>query len=295
MKKILLTGGSGFFGRNIIPFIKKKHFVKTLGISNHDDYQTDLGSKVPLLTDDYDLIIHAAGKAHSVPRNLKESQEFFNINTQGIKNLCKALELRRTKAFIFISSVAVYGEVNGENITEAQSLKGESPYALSKIQAEEFLLDWGSKNGVEITILRLPLLVGKNPPGNLGSMISAIKKGYYFRIGDGSARRSMVLAVDVAQLIASNQIRAGIYNLTDGFHPTFNELELTIAKQCNKKIRSLPFCLIKFTCKIGDHIKMMPINSYKFEKLTSTLTFSDNKAREEMNWNPKSVIEVFQI
>ena len=78
---------------------------------------------------------------------------------------------------------------------------GGTPYADSKIQAEELLREWGKLNNVNMLILRLPLLVGENPPGNLGSMIRAIKKGYYFRIGDGSARRSMVLAEDIAEVV----------------------------------------------------------------------------------------------
>jgi len=104
-------------------------------------------------------------------------------------------------------------------------LNGYSPYAISKIKAEEFLKEWGEKWGVQILILRLPLVAGINPPGNLGRMIKAIHKGTYFSIGGGQAKKSMVLAEDIAQLLKDLPVKRGMYNLTDVTQPSLRQLE----------------------------------------------------------------------
>jgi len=72
------------------------------------------------------------------------------------------------ESFIFVSTVAVYGCETGEDIDENHPLKGNTPYALSKIQAEKFLTEWCHTNNVKLGIIRPSLIAGPNPPGNLG-------------------------------------------------------------------------------------------------------------------------------
>jgi GlcNAc-P-P-Und epimerase len=293
--KILITGANGFFG-NYLKQAFYKQMTDTLGLATCD-INFDISTGIPELKSRYELVIHAAGKAHVIPKSHKEKSEFHYINFNGTRNLVTALENTGFLPikFVFVSTVAVYGKESGLLIDESCPLKGKSPYATSKIAAENYLLDWGFKNGVEITILRLPLLVGQNPPGNLGLMINAIRTGYYFSLGDGSTRRSMVLAEDVANLLASDKLRPGIYNLSDGYHPSFRELEELIAEQLGKNIRTMPQGLIKIACKAGDYFCLLPINSLKYQKLISTFTISDIKARAEMNWAPRLVIDSFKI
>ena len=134
------------------------------------------------------------------------------------------------KSFVFISSVAVYGLDFGHNISENHPLQAVDPYGKSKIEAEKYLKKWSEEKNVNLTILRLPLIIGKNAPGNLNSIKKAIKNRYYFRINDGKAKRSMVLAEDVAKIIIKASEIGGIFNLTDGYHPALREIELKIAK-----------------------------------------------------------------
>ncbi|NMB72610.1 MAG: NAD(P)-dependent oxidoreductase, partial [Bacteroidales bacterium] len=138
--------------------------------------------------------------------------------------------------------------------------------------------------------LRLPLIAGPDAPGNLGSMIRAIRKGYYVRFGPSSARRSIVLASDLALFIPSLANVTGIYHLTDGMHPTYRELEEYIATRFNRKIRDLPSGLVKTAAMAGDWIPWIPVNSSRLKKLSYTLTFSDDKARRELGWNPRPVV-----
>ena len=293
--KVLITGANGFLGQYLQKTFKPEN-TDTLGLTGCT-IDINLAKEVPLLESKYEVVVHAAGKAHVVPKSPKETEAFFKVNFQGTKNLLTALDKNNNfpDRFIFISTVAVYGKEEGQLIDENHPLNGTSPYAKSKILAEKEIQEWGKRNNVSVTILRLPLLVGNNPPGNLGSMIKAIQKGYYFSIGDGSNRRSMVLAEDVAKLVASDSIKPGTYNITDGYHPTFRELEKHIASQLGKKVKSMPRIIVKAACWVGDFIKFMPINSFKFEKLTSTLTFSDKLARDDFNWEPSIVTEAFVL
>src|SRR5690606_13439252 len=140
---LLFTGASGFLGQNVKPLLERKYEVTTMGISEGDDIKVNLATTVPVISETFDVVFHAAGKAHTVPKTEVEKQAFYDVNYQGTVNLCKALEQTTLpKAFIFVSTVAVYGLEFGENITEAHPLNGDTPYALSKIQAEQFLTEW---------------------------------------------------------------------------------------------------------------------------------------------------------
>ena len=269
----------------------------TLSRSN-SSINCDICNFTPVLPK-VNIVIHAAGKAHIVPKTSLEKQSFFDVNFKGTQNLLQGLEESQSlpKAFIFISTVAVYGRDNGVNISENAPLLAKDPYGLSKIQAEQLVLDWCKKHNVICTILRLPLLAGQNPPGNLGAMIKGIQKGYYFNISGGKAKKSMVLVEDVARSILKVADIGGIYNLTDGYHPSFAELSNNISIQLGKgKPKHVIMWLARIIAKLGDLFgSNAPLNTNKLKKLTSDLTFDDTKARAAFGWNPTPVLEGFKI
>jgi nucleoside-diphosphate-sugar epimerase len=166
--KVLVTGASGFLGKHVIQELTRLQYtIDTIGRSNTATIVADISKEVPSLSKQYDLVVHAAGKAHVVPKTEAEKQEFYDVNLTGTKNLIEALK-KTPSYFIFISSVAVYGLVSGDKIIETEELKAVDSYGASKVCAEKIILDWCKKNHVCCTILRLPLLVSENPPGNLG-------------------------------------------------------------------------------------------------------------------------------
>ncbi len=298
---IVLTGATGFLGKIIADvLISHKNEIISIGRQNNNTIISDLSLNSPILIKkEINTVIHAAGKAHSIPRNDKEIKAFFDVNVTGTKNLLAGIENSGSfpNSFIFISTVAVYGKDNGNKINEDSPLLAKDPYGLSKIQAEQVVLDWCKKNNVTFTILRLPLLVGENPPGNLGAMIKGIKKGYYFNIGGGFPRKSMALAEDVANILFKASKIGGIYNLTDGYHPSFYELSVAIAKQ-NKKSRpfNMSYSIAKSISLFGDVVgSKFPLNSNKLKKITSDLTFDDSRAKEVLGWQPSNVIYWFTI
>ncbi|MFA6201536.1 MAG: NAD-dependent epimerase/dehydratase family protein [Paludibacter sp.] len=298
MNTILFTGASGFIGENLLPILQKKYSVKTLGLTDRDDYNVNIAVEAPVFIERFDLVLHAAGKAHSLPKTEAEKKAFFDVNLQGTINLCKALEICGTpKSFIFVSTVAVYGLEFGENITEEYPLMANTPYGLSKIQAELFLIDWCMKYNVILSIVRPPLIAGPNPPGNLGAMIRGIKSGKYFHISGYEANKSILMVEDLAILLPKLAAKGGIYNVSDSEHPSFRELEKLIALQLGK---SLPFSIsynfAKNIAYVGDLLgRKFPINTIKLEKMTKSLTFSNEKARNELSWEPINVLKNFKI
>lgn len=296
--KILITGATGFLGKIIIEKLGLNNEIYSLA-RTQSFYNIDIVKEFTIKNQNFDFVIHAAGKAHSIPTSSQEKQAFFDVNYKGTQNLLKGLEMCQylPKSFVFISSVAVYGIESGVNISEDIPLSAKNPYGLSKIQAEELVLEWCKQHNVICTILRLPLLAGFNPPGNLGAMIKGIKKGYYFNIASGKAKRSMVLAEDVAKAILQVAKIGGIYNLTDCHHPSFAELSKYISIQMGKnQPLNLPIGLATWIAKVGDLFgNKSPITTYKLNKITSDLTFDDTKARKAFGWNPTPVLEGFKI
>lgn len=298
MKRLLFTGGTGFLGKNIMPLLTKTYEVVTCGISPDDAIKANLAKEAPKFDQHFDIVLHACGKAHVVPKTEAEKQAFFDVNYQGTVNLCSALEkVGVPKALVFISTVAVYGCEYGNLITEEHPLNGSSPYAKSKIMAEKYLTEWGKKHNVVLGILRPSLLAGKNAPGNLGAMVNGVRKGFYMNIAGGSVVKSILMAEDIARILPFLIDKGGIYNVCDTRQPSFGELSISVAKQLGKrKPISIPYWMAWCMAKVGDLLgSKAPINSYKLKKMTKSLTFSNEKARRELGWEPMDVLENYRV
>ena len=298
MKRVLFTGGTGFLGKNIMPLLNQSYEVVTCGITPEDKIKANLANEIPNIDSQYDIVLHACGKAHVVPKTETEKQQFFDINYQGTVNLCKALEkVGIPKSFIFISTVAVYGCEFGDQITESHPLNGDTPYAKSKIMAEEYLIEWCDKHGVVLSILRPSLIAGTNAPGNLGAMVNGIKNNHYLSIAGGKAKKSILMAQDIARLIPLLETNGGIYNVCDSYNPSFRELEILISNQLNKKRPiNIPYWLANILAMCGNLLgEKSPINSLKLKKITESLTFSNEKARRELGWEPLDVLKNYKI
>lgn len=299
MKSLLFTGATGFLGSNVLPLLRQNYEVETLALDPNADFNINLVTDQIVLSKQYDIVLHAAGKAHVIPKTEEEIKLFYDINYEGTKKLCSALEKSGVpKSFVFMSTVAVYGCDIGEKITENHSLDGETPYAKSKIMAEEFLKDWCSRNNIILTILRPSLIAGKNPPGNLGAMIKGISSGKYLSIAGGVCHKSVMMACDLANVIPLCEDKGGIFNICDDSYPSFHELEVLISKQLGKKRPpiNIPYWVANILAHIGNLMgKKAPINSLRLEKIVKSLTFSNEKIKKELGFVPTNVLSNFII
>jgi hypothetical protein len=126
-------------------------------------------------------------------------------------------------------------------------------------------------------------------------MMRAIINGYYFNINDGIVKKSMILVTDVPKFILISYKTGGIYNLTDGYSPSFFELSQFIAKKYGlSRIFSVPYFIVKSVALVGDILgNKFPLNSKKLSKLLYTLTFDDSKAQNTFNWNPTQILKSY--
>jgi nucleoside-diphosphate-sugar epimerase len=304
MRACLVTGGSGFVGREVVRSLEEKgHDVTILGRTSAAGHRTILADltrdEIDLRAETFQRVYHVAGLAHLEPRTREEARRFTLVNVEGTRNLLAAAERCREppEALLLVSTVAVYGVEAGDLLDETTERRAADPYGLSKRRAEDLVLSWGELRGVRIGIVRLPLVVGPGAPGNLGRMISAVAAGRYVGVGAGTARRSMVRVADVAEILPKISETGGVFHLTDGAHPSFAELEATLTAALGRRPpRRVPTAAARLAAIAGDAIelltrKRMPFDSRTLAKMVSTLTFSDEKARRELGWKPTRVLD----
>ncbi|BFG70359.1 NAD-dependent epimerase/dehydratase family protein [Sediminibacterium sp. KACHI17] len=291
--RLALTGKTGFLGGILYQELKNNNEVITIGRKKSDiiyDFRTE-SLDLPKV----DVFVHCAGMAHILSPKEVDINTFFEVNANYTYNLLKSIELSKVppNTFVFISSVSVYGAIEGECIDETHDLRCQDPYGLSKLEAERITIKWCKENNVNCVILRLPLVVGNNAPGNIRTLVEALKKGRFFKIGNGTAKKSMVLATDVAKLLPHLKDKEGIFNLTDGYHPSISEFSNYLAKSLGKsEPYSIPLVFAKIASCVGDIIgDRFPLNSSKLQKISHTLTFDDTKARKELLWESKPILE----
>jgi nucleoside-diphosphate-sugar epimerase len=304
LENCLVTGGTGFVGRHLVQNLEVRgEAVTLLCRANTNGHKAILGDltagNLDLSGQSFTTVYHVAGFAHVVPRTQAEREMFFHVNVEGTRNLLKHLEQgeRLPESFVLVSSVSVYGREEGELLDETTARDAVDPYGVSKCQAEDTVLEWGMVHGVRIGIVRLPLVVGSGAPGNLKLMINALKGRRYCGVGSGAARRSMVLVADVSRILPAIAKLGGTFNLTDGYHPSFLELEEALCDALGRRPPfRLPLGAVKTAGRAGDALNSvlnlsLPITSAAARKMSSTLTFSDARARRTLGWRPESVLD----
>jgi len=300
----LVTGGSGFVGRGLVRFLGEHgREVTVLDRTPAEGLPTvlaDLGrAPIDLPRAGFHHVYHVAGLAHLVPRTNEERRLFTTVNVEGTRSLLASLSQceAQPRTLLLVSTVAVYGVEEGELLDESTARRAEDPYGLTKRQAEDLVLEWGERLGVRTAIVRLPLVWGPGAPGTLRRMVRAIAAGRYLGVGGGEARRSLVRLADVVEALPRVEEAGGVFHLTDGHHPSFAELEAALAAALGRgRPRRLPLPLAHAAAGVGDALaaltrRRMPFDRLALSKMTSTLTFSDEKARRSIGWAPTTVLD----
>lgn len=291
VKTILLTGHTGFLGSVIYRELIKEFNVITLGRNNRCDYKVDFSNWDGDLdiSEPIEAIVHVAGLAHNKAHS---NEEMKRVNVTTVDYLLRMAKRECIENFVFISSVAVYGKDYGLDITEDSDLKPKSTYGRSKRDSEILIAKWSIDNNSNFLSLRLPLIVGPNPPGNLGRLIQSIKKGNHIYLNGNRANKSVVFASDVSLFIEgwllSSVKKSGAINLSNNSRPTFNWIEKTIVKYSHRTFKiSIPVVVPwNFIVLIR---KYLGISIPFIGKLFYPLTFCDTLAREEYGYTSKEL------
>jgi nucleoside-diphosphate-sugar epimerase len=290
---ILITGINGFVGSNFTNNWKDRFTLYGLDIHQPEKegvqhiYPWDELGKIPPVN----AIVHLAGKAHDT-KNRSNAQSYFDINTGLTQQIFDYFLQSNVRTFIFFSSVkAAADTVTGDFLTEDVVPHPVGPYGESKIKAEEYILrTWDQETKARdrnIYILRPCMIHGLGNKGNLNLLYNIAKKGIPWPLGAYENRRSFC-SIDnasyiVEQLIVRDNIKSGIYHISDDNPLSTNELIRLIGESVNKKahIWKLPKGLMNGMAGIGDLLHL-PLNKQRLQKLTENYVVSNEKIKNAL-------------
>jgi nucleoside-diphosphate-sugar epimerase len=174
------------------------------------------------------LIVHCAALVHRRSRVLSR-ESYFKVNHSGTKNLLSALDPSRLRQIVFLSSVSVYGNINGGSAPDEQTRTSTIDYyGESKVAAEEEIITFSNRQGIPHTIFRLVPVYGKDFLLNIRKRIYLPGSMAFYRIGKGNNRISLVAVGNVIEAVCQSTQRSsrfdGIFNMTDRADYSINDI-----------------------------------------------------------------------
>ena len=299
---ILITGANGFIGRNLCATLKEKgYFVRgavrnnVRDVSGVDEYIQvgDINESTDwqqALTE-VDTVVHLAARVHMMNDTAADPLDAFRkVNVLGTERLARMAAKAGIKRFIFISSVKVNGEGSRVPYTERDAPAPQDAYGISKMEAEQALASIASQAGLQIVVLRLPLVYGPGVKANFKSLIKIAGAGLPLPFKGINNRRSFLYLgnlIDAISTCITHPLAASeTFLVSDGQDVTTPDLIKMIACAMNKKavLFSLHPGILKTMCKIVG-------KSEELEKLTGTLLVDSSKIRNLLEWKPSFTLE----
>ena len=316
MKKILITGASGFIGQSLIKNFSKFdkpirgtvrsnaslfsnteiEYVSVKDINNKTNWNESLIN--------IDCVIHCAGRAHNMKiKNEQDHQKIYrSINVDGTKQLAEQAAKAKIRRLIFLSSIKVNGEntanydidktLNEKNIifSHKDLANPQDTYAESKLEAEKALWKISSKTGLEVVVIRLPLVYGYGAKGNLARLIKLIKLGIPLPLSLAKNQRSMVGIDNLVDLLTCciDHPEAGgkTFLASDGKDLSTPELIKLIALSMGKKAKlfPLPIFMLKFLALVFGR-------SEEINRFVGSLRVDNSYTKEILSWAPPISVE----
>ena len=301
---ILVTGATGFIGQALVCELNNEGLDVVAAVRMYSEALSDM--KVTQIISDLSptsswrntlknisVVIHAAARVHIMKESAADSlKEFRKINTVATLNLARQAAEAGVKRFIYISSI----KVNGEGTEPNQVFRcTDTPmpmdaYAISKYEAEQGLLELAEKTGMEVVIIRPPLVYGPGVKANFYYLIKWLDKGVPLPLGAIYNQRSFVALDNLISLIvccidhpkATNEV----FLISDGKDVSTTELCQKMANALAKKVYlfSIPLSLMRFVANMLGKADVT-------DRLFGTLIIDSTKARDLLDWKPVVTME----
>jgi len=297
--KVLVTGASGFVGSAVVHQLSMhtdKHTVAAVRRKSEgrpQNYQETVVGDLNASTDYSDVfegvnvVIHAAARVHVMSDDASDPlTEFRKLNVDGTLNLARQAAQAGVKRFIFISSIKVNGErTQSKPFTPNDVISTNDPYGLSKWEAEQGLFALAEETGMEVIVIRPPLIYGPGVKANFLKMIQWVQKSVPLPLGAVANKRSLIALDNLVSFIihcidhpkAANEV----FLVSDGEDVSTPELLRKVARASGKQARLIPVPvrLMHFAARLlglGDIA----------ERLFGSLQVDSSKARDLLGWKP---------
>ena len=297
--KLLITGYSGFVGSNLVEQLQGNYQLNLLGrkqsnFGNVFTHNLDSSSLYNEALVNVDVVVHCAARVHIMDDVASDPlNEFRAVNTHGTLNLAKQAAAAGVKRFIFLSSIKVNGESTSAqaSFTASDKSAAEDPYGISKAEAEQQLLDLSKQTGMEVVIIRPPLVYGEGVKANFASLMRFVGKGLPLPFRSiKNNKRSLVSVYNLVDLIkvciehpkAANQV----FLASDDYDLSTAEMVALMAKVQGKKNFALPVPVWCF--KLAGKLLN---KSDVIDRLTGSLQLDISHTKNTLDWKPPFSVE----
>jgi len=306
--RFLVTGPTGFIGRRLCEVLTSRgHVVRAavrepLHESSKEPHsirlERSLVGEINGKTDwsealaDVHGVVHLAGRAHVIhERHIEPLSAYRQINVAGTLRLAEAAAAAGVKRFVFVSSIKVNGESTEERpFTENDIPIPVDPYGLSKWEAEQGLRQIERETGLDVTIVRPPLVYGPGVKGNFLSLLRLVDSGLPLPLGLCQNRRSFVgltnLVDLLVQCIGHPDATGRTFLAGDGEDLSTPELLHRMAQACGKRARLLPVPtgMLRFSARLIGRDRF-------YERLCGSLQVDAGSARRVLGWSPPQTVD----
>ena len=296
--KFLVTGASGFIGKPLcVELLRRGHLVRAAVRSAGTEF--DGVERVPVGAIDgatdwsdtlttIDTVVHLAGRVHVMNDRADDPlAEFRRVNVQGTLTLARQAAAAGVRRFVFLSSVKVNGEMTpaGRAFSETDAPAPQDPYGQSKYEAEQGLRQLAADTGMELVIIRPPLVYGPGVKANFAALARAVQRGWPLPLGAVQNRRSLVALDNLVDFIVTCATHPRAANQTflvsDGQDLSTTELVRGLARAAGVSARLLPvpvWVLRAVAAPLG--------KGDAVQRLCSNLQLDIAKARDGLDWRP---------
>lgn len=240
-----------------------------------------------------DVVIHLAARVHVMQDAAADPlEEFRRVNCAGTEHLARCAAASGVKRLVFVSSIKVNGEetTGGQRYTEKNVPSPQDPYGISKWEAEQALHRVAKETGLEVVIVRPPLVYGAWVKGNFAQMLGVLSKGVPLPLASVSNLRSLVYLgnfTDALLRCATHPAAAGqIYLVSDGEDVSTPGLLRQLGAAMGNPVRLLP-CPAAIL-KLAGHLVG---RSRLIERLLGSLQVDSSKIRRELDWQPPYTVQ----